>query len=55
MDDTVGFPLEISFRDIDHSPAVETRIRKEAAKLHRFHQRITACRVVVAAPELHKR
>jgi cold shock CspA family protein len=44
-------PLQVSFRDIAHSPAIEARVRKHAAKLSRFHQRITACRVVIAAPE----
>lgn len=50
----ITFPLEVAFRDITHSDAVEARIRKEAAKLQRFHQRITSCRVVVAAPDRHK-
>jgi ribosome-associated translation inhibitor RaiA len=33
-------PLQISFRNMDPSPAVEERIRKKAAKLQRFHDRI---------------
>jgi cold shock CspA family protein/ribosome-associated translation inhibitor RaiA len=33
--------------------AIEERIRKEAEKLERYHDRITACRVVVEAP--HRR
>jgi len=54
MTEDVTFPLEITFRDIGPSPAVEARVRKEAAKLQRFHQRIVSCRVVVAAPDRHK-
>lgn len=54
MTEAITFPLEIVFRDIDPSEAVEARIRKEAAKLQRFHQRIVSCRVVVAAPHRHK-
>ncbi len=46
-----NFPLQISFRDIPPSPAIEARVRRNAAKLGRFHQRITSCRVVIAAPE----
>jgi cold shock CspA family protein len=46
-----NFPLQISFRDIPPSPAIEARVRRNAAKLGRFHQRITSCRVVTAAPE----
>ena len=46
----------ISFKDIDPSPAVETRIREKIEELEKFHARITACHVVVAAPHqsLHK-
>lgn len=54
MTEDVTFPLEIAFRDISHSDAVEARVRKEASKLQRFHQRIVNCRVVVAAPDRHK-
>lgn len=54
MNDDIGFPLEIAFRDIGQSDAVEARIRKEVAKLKRFHQRITSCRVVIAAPHRSK-
>lgn len=42
--------LQISFADIPHSDAVETRIRDEAARLDQLHSRITAMRVVVARP-----
>jgi ribosome-associated translation inhibitor RaiA len=46
-------PLQISFRNMDPSPAVEERIRKKAAKLQRFHDRIIGCTVVVEAPHDH--
>jgi len=46
-------PLQISFRNMDPSPAVEERIRKKAAKLERFHDRIVGCTVVVEAPHRH--
>ncbi|MGH6866650.1 MAG: HPF/RaiA family ribosome-associated protein [Methyloceanibacter sp.] len=46
-------PLEISFRNMDPSPAVEARIRKKAEKLERFHDRIIGCSVVVEAPHRH--
>jgi ribosomal subunit interface protein len=46
-------PLQISFRNMDPSPAVEERIRKKAAKLERFHDRIVGCKVVVEAPHRH--
>jgi len=47
------FPLDIKFRNMDPSPAVEARIREKAAKLERFHERIIGCTVVVEAPHRH--
>lgn len=44
-------PLSISFRHIDPSPALEERIREEAAKLEHLFGRITRCHVVVEAPQ----
>lgn len=46
-------PLEVKFRNMDPSPAVEARIREKAAKLERFHDRIIGCVVVVEAPHRH--
>jgi ribosomal subunit interface protein len=47
-------PLQISFRNMEPSPAIEERIRKKAAKLERFHDRIIGCSVVVEAPHRHQ-
>ena len=46
-------PLEISFRDMEHSPAVEAEIREKAAQLDEFCDRITSCKVIVEAPHHH--
>jgi ribosomal subunit interface protein len=46
-------PLQISFRDMEPSAAVEDKIRERAAKLDRYYERILGCRVVVEAP--HRR
>ena len=40
-------PLEITFRHMDPSPALEARIRRRAEELDQFLAPITACRVVV--------
>jgi ribosomal subunit interface protein len=40
-------PLEVRFHQMDPSPAIEARIRKKAAELERFSDRITGCRVTV--------
>jgi ribosomal subunit interface protein len=42
-------PLQITFHGIDHSDAVEERIREKTAKLEQLCDRITSCRVVVEA------
>jgi cold shock CspA family protein/ribosome-associated translation inhibitor RaiA len=46
-------PLQITFKDMDPSPAIEARIREKAEKLERFHDRIVGCDVTVEAP--HRR
>ena len=40
-------PLQITFRHMDPSPALEARIRHRAEELDQFFDRIMACRVVV--------
>ncbi len=44
---------QITFRDIETSAAIESNIRQHLAKLERFHEHITKCRVTVEAP--HRR
>lgn len=46
-------PVQITFRDMEPSPAIEAKIRERAAKLERFFDRITSCRVLVGAPHRH--
>lgn len=46
-------PLEISFKGLDKSPAIEAKIAEKAAKLEKHFDRMTHCRVVVAAPHKH--
>ena len=47
-------PVQITFRDISHSDAIESRIREKVQKLEKYHDRITSCRVVVEAPHRHR-
>ena len=42
-------PLQITFHGIDHSEAVEERIREKVSKLEQFYDRITSCRVAIEA------
>ena len=40
-------PLQVTFRNIPYSEAIEATITEKAAKLDKFHDRIMSCRVVV--------
>ena len=40
-------PLQVTFRDMAHSDAMEVNIRERAAKLERYHDHVISCRVVV--------
>lgn len=42
--------LQVTFRNIDASPAVEAKIRERARELEQFFDRIVSCRVVIEAP-----
>ena len=46
-------PLQISFRNMDPSPAVEAVVREKAAKLDRFFERVVSCNVTIEAPHRH--
>ncbi|MFQ5668751.1 MAG: HPF/RaiA family ribosome-associated protein [Candidatus Binatia bacterium] len=46
-------PVQITFRDMPPSAAVEAKIRERAAKLDRYYDRVMSCRVVVEAPHGH--
>jgi ribosomal subunit interface protein len=40
-------PVQITFHGVDHSDALEERIRQKVGKLEMIHDRITSCRVVI--------
>jgi ribosomal subunit interface protein len=46
-------PLQVIFRGIPPSEAVETRIREKVSKLERFGSHIIGCRVAVEAEHHH--
>jgi ribosomal subunit interface protein len=50
MENSMQLPLQITFRHMDSSDAVATRIRERAEELERFFDRIISCRVVVECP-----
>lgn len=46
-------PLQIAFRNMERSEAIEQMVRDKAAKLDEFADRIMSCRVVVTMPHRH--
>ncbi|MGZ5730431.1 MAG: HPF/RaiA family ribosome-associated protein, partial [Burkholderiales bacterium] len=46
-------PLQITFHNMQHSEAVEAKIRSRAEKLEKFCDSIIGCRVAVEAPHHH--
>lgn len=46
----MAFPVQITFRDIPPSEAVEAKINKRVERLQRFADRATSLHVIVAAP-----
>ena len=48
------FPVQIAFRGMAHSTALEAAIREKASKLGQFHQHIMSCHVVIETAARHK-
>lgn len=43
-------PVQITYRDVDQSDALDERIRFKVKKLEETFERITSCRVIVEKP-----
>lgn len=48
-------PLQVTFRNMGHSDAIENNVRDKATKLERYYDRIVGCRVVVEADHRNHR
>jgi ribosome-associated translation inhibitor RaiA len=48
-------PVQISFRNMSVSPALEEEIRSRAAWLESFHPGIVGCRVLLEVPHRHRK
>jgi cold shock CspA family protein len=51
----MDFPIQISYRNVEPSPATEEWVEKQAKKLATFHQKIVRCRVVIDVAHRHLR
>jgi cold shock CspA family protein/ribosome-associated translation inhibitor RaiA len=52
--DAVELPMQIAFRYMERSEAVEDLIRESSDRLDRFADQVLSCRVVVEAPHGHQ-
>lgn len=48
-------PLQVTYRGIERSDALDARIRDKTAKLEEFHSHVTSCHVVVEERHRHHR
>ncbi len=48
-------PLQVKFRNMPRSQAIEDNIREKVSKLESFYDRIMSCQVIVEAPHRHHR
>lgn len=51
----MDFPLQITFKGMEASPALEERIREKGARLARFASNVVSCHVTVEEPHQHHR
>jgi ribosomal subunit interface protein len=47
-------PLQVTYRGMESSAALEDAVRDKAAKLEQFHPRLMSCRVVIEQAARHK-
>jgi ribosomal subunit interface protein len=48
-------PVQVTFRNMDASDAIEQAVRRKIDWLERFHPRLMGCRVAVEAPHRHRK
>jgi len=48
-------PVQITFRNMDRTDALEAFVREKATQLDLYYDRIMRCRVIVALPHQHHR
>lgn len=47
-------PLQVTFRHMEPSPALERRVRELATRLDKFSEQIMRCHVIIEAPHKHQ-
>lgn len=47
-------PVQVSFRNMPHSDAIEAMVREEAEHLEKYYNHIMGCRVMIEVPHRHR-
>lgn len=47
-------PLEVTFRNVEPSPAMKASVRRRVSQLEHFYGRLTGCHVTISAPHKHQ-
>ena len=47
-------PMQVTFRNMSRSDAIEAMVREEAAHLDRYYNHIMGCRVMIEVPHRHR-
>jgi len=55
LSEAMKLPVQITFRDMDPSPAIESAVRERVEELERVFDRVTSCRVMIESPHHHQR
>jgi len=50
----MNVPLELTFRGLEKIESIEALIREKAARLERFCDHLSSCRVIVEKPQAHQ-
>ena len=53
LSDIESFPIEIIFRNLDRSAAIEDEARRRLEKLNHFYNRIQSCRLTIELEGKH--
>jgi ribosome-associated translation inhibitor RaiA len=51
---SMELPLQLQFRNLEPSPAIEAAVRKYVNKLQNFNGDIISCRVAIESPHKHQ-
>lgn len=50
----MNIPVQITYRDFDHTDALDAFVRRHVDKLEAVGGKVTSCRVALEAPHRHK-